>query len=275
MNIMELPMLVAAFAEIDADNGNFTTLNEAYVVPKKWHNHFLTTEGILLSLKGKTVRGLLGKKLNTKENRLTFEALFRKDLKPMPGDNDALLNVVLPCNDADELLLKAHGCSDKVTKMVQEVFYQYFDGKLSKAMHMTLKRLRGPKVVVVLEVMWGERGQRPLRWFDINPLNHSGRRLIDIVGSGNFTVTNACSDIVYDAKHRGTPDKAWLEANLRELAPDVLLVCGKVAQATFARAMAPKARVIALPHPAARTWSKATIEAARRKVSKAIEATAV
>ena len=125
------------------------------------------------------------------------------------------------------------------------------------------------KIVALLEVQWGIPGQRPSRWFRINPLNHSGRRLIGIIGVP-FKVTNACSDIVYSARGRGTPDPVWLEENLRMLAPDVLIVCGRVARKTFARHMAPQATVVRLPHPAARTWSKERIAAAKRRVQKAI-----
>lgn len=73
-----------------------------------------------------------------------------------------------------------------------------------------------PKIVVVLEVMWGMRGDRPLPWFHINPRNHSGCRLMGILGCGwrDFVVTNACPDIVYSARSRGTPSKAWLRDNL-------------------------------------------------------------
>lgn len=127
------------------------------------------------------------------------------------------------------------------------------------------------KIVVVLEVMWGMPGDPPRRWFRINPYNHSGRRLINIIGRSDFIVTNACPDVVYSAKGRGKPDADWLARNLAALKPDVLLVCGRVAHTTFKYSMVPSStEVIALPHPAARNWSKAKIVQAQRVIQKAI-----
>lgn len=127
--------------------------------------------------------------------------------------------------------------------------------------------MRANRIVVVLEVQWGYPGDRPLRWFYINPFNHSGRRLIQLVGHMAFKVTNACSDIVYSARDRGTPDPAWLRANLKALRPDLVIVAGKVATATFHRSMVPAAtRVLKMPHPAARTWSKALIAKWARRI---------
>jgi hypothetical protein len=126
---------------------------------------------------------------------------------------------------------------------------------------------RKPRVVAVLEVMWGLPGDKPLRWFDINPHNHSGRRLNGIINPHTYCVTNACPDVVYAANQRGTPSHAWLRENLKRLKPSVILLCGNVAQKTFTASMAPDARVIRMPHPAARTWSKAKIAQARRKLA--------
>jgi hypothetical protein len=130
------------------------------------------------------------------------------------------------------------------------------------------------KIVVVLEVMWGMPGDGPLRWFRINPYNHSGRRLIGLIGHGDFTVTNACPDVVYSASGKGKPSKGWLRANLKALRPDVVLVCGRVAHATFEQSMCPSARVVTLQHPAARTWSKRKLVIAKRKIAEAIEGVA-
>ena len=103
-------------------------------------------------------------------------------------------------------------------------------------------------LVVVLEVMWGSRGRH--RAFRINPLNHSGARLIKLIGHDDFLVTNACPDPVPTAKGRSKPDAQWLRDNLRLLQPTAILVCGSVAQATFQPSMAQGARVLHLPHPA-------------------------
>jgi hypothetical protein len=127
------------------------------------------------------------------------------------------------------------------------------------------------RIVVVLEVMWGLPGDLPCRWFRINPYNFSGARLIKLIGHSNFLVTNACPDVAYNANGRGTPDAGWLAHNLAKLQPEVLLVCGRVAQATFKPHMvASRTKVISLPHPAARNWSKARIKRAQRRVQEAL-----
>jgi uracil-DNA glycosylase len=127
------------------------------------------------------------------------------------------------------------------------------------------------RIVVVLAVQWGYPGDTVARWFHPNPYNHSGGRLIRLIGHGAFKMTNACSDIVYRATQQGTPDPAWLRRNLRALRPDVVLVCGKVAQATFERGMVGKAaKVFKLPHPAARTWSKRMIEQWAKRIQKEV-----
>ena len=125
------------------------------------------------------------------------------------------------------------------------------------------------KIVVVLAVQWGYPGDRPERWFHINPYNHSGRRLIGLVGHRNFKVTNACSDIVFRASDKGTPDAAWLRRNLAVLRPDLVLLCGNVAQSTFKRSMVePETKVMRLPHPAARHWSKKMMKRWTRKIQR-------
>lgn len=116
-------------------------------------------------------------------------------------------------------------------------------------------------IVAVLEVMWGRTpGQAP-RWFRINPNNFSGRRLIKIVGSEDFWVTNACRECVVSASEHPRPDAAWLRENLTMLAPRALLVCGRVAQTTFCRDMAlSDCVVMPMLHPAARTITSAQVE---------------
>jgi hypothetical protein len=125
-----------------------------------------------------------------------------------------------------------------------------------------------PRIVAVLEVMWGTPGR--YRAFRINPLNASGARLIRLIGHNKFLVTNACPDGVMRATERGRPDAEWLRANLKALRPDVLLVCGTVAQATFAHDMAPRAKVLHMPHPAARNWSRQRLAAWRRRIQAAL-----
>lgn len=151
------------------------------------------------------------------------------------------------------------------------------------------------RVVAVLETMWDWRqmtsgaGYREApRYFRINPDNFSGRRLYRLVGpDARLLVTNACRELATSAKGHGTPDPVWLGENLHildspraafdnvpravalsaeaELVPriDVLLVCGKVAQAAYKACgyVPAKAGVIEMPHPAARAvWTRAFID---------------
>lgn len=131
------------------------------------------------------------------------------------------------------------------------------------------------RVVAILEVMWDWRqmtsgagyAEAP-RYFQINPQNHSGRRLYRLVGlDASLVVTNACRELVTGPTQHGTPDPVWLAENLRILDGDILdeqyidllLVCGKVAQRTFkvCKYRPRAARVIEIPHPAARSvWTR-------------------
>lgn len=131
-------------------------------------------------------------------------------------------------------------------------------------------------VVVILEVMWGLRYQEQgARWFRINPRNHSGKRLIQMLGHQDFVVTNACPQQVASAKHRGTPSAEWLHANLRSLMMantiDQVLVCGRVAEKTFmvnSYAMFCKLgiSIVFMPHPAAKGWTRLGLDNAAQAV---------
>ncbi len=120
--------------------------------------------------------------------------------------------------------------------------------------------------------MWGDfAGQAP-RFFKINPKNFSGRRLYSLIGpDSNLLVTNSCKFMVNAAHKHGVPNVEWLTQNLnilhRHRTYDVVLVCGKVAQATYKQCnFTPRlyTRVIEIPHPAARTvWTREYIETVR------------
>jgi hypothetical protein len=133
----------------------------------------------------------------------------------------------------------------------------------------------GKKIVAVLESMWdwrqmtsGAGYKEAPRSFRINPDNYSGKRLYRIVSRDtDLHVTNACRELCGSANHHGTPDPQWLRENLDLLAPfDVLLVCGKVAQATYARTGLDFQPTIEMPHPAARMWTHAMINAVAQRV---------
>lgn len=126
--------------------------------------------------------------------------------------------------------------------------------------------------IVMLEVMWdwrnvtssaGYKSEAP-RFFRINPNNHSGRRLHKwLTPQYEFLATNACPELVSSAKGRGTPSREWVKQNLTQIAVrriDLMLVCGKVAQATYDHKDLPDARIIEIPHPAARFWTSQGID---------------
>ena len=125
---------------------------------------------------------------------------------------------------------------------------------------------------VVLETMWGTPGSAP-GWFRINPQNHSGKRLFTLLGAPEVVwVTNCCREQVGHATHHGVPDVDWLIKNLKRVEFDRLLLCGKVAQETFARigldtaSVLRGATVFRLPHPAARNWTKQLIQEWKEKL---------
>jgi hypothetical protein len=124
------------------------------------------------------------------------------------------------------------------------------------------------KILAVLDTMWDhtQSGRRAPRWFEINPDNASGRRLYKIVGSHHLRVTNACQYIARNASQHGVPDSEWLQENIRRYDPQLLMVCGRVAQATWERTRTAPGRVLLMPHPAARRWSHAAVKAAQQAV---------
>lgn len=133
------------------------------------------------------------------------------------------------------------------------------------------------KAAVILEVMWdnrvpqGQTRQAP-RHFHINPKNHSGKKLHRWLEGYDFQVTNACSQVVASARDRGTPDPVWLHDNLARLYPlNLLLVCGSVAYRTLDKVAVPQLnpglRIIYLPHPAFRSWTKEAVERVRHIIA--------
>lgn len=130
------------------------------------------------------------------------------------------------------------------------------------------------RFIAVLDTMWGATGRAP-KCFFINPHNASGRRLYKLTQArpSDLIVVNSCREQVGHANAHGTPDPEWLLASLRSV-PDlyrsgVLLVCGKVAQKTFDQiAEHWRGRVICMPHPAARTWTKQQIADMQRHIAK-------
>lgn len=133
------------------------------------------------------------------------------------------------------------------------------------------------KAVSILEVMYDWRSmtssfgyaERAPEHYRINSENFTGKRLYYLLGNEyDLTVTNACPELVTGPTERGTPDKEWLRTNLAELWPfDLLLVCGRVALSTYEQRSAPHpCRIIEMPHPAARIWTREAMEKARRHV---------
>lgn len=151
-------------------------------------------------------------------------------------------------------------------------------------------------IVALLNSMWGwrgynEPGEEAPRYFKINPDNHSGRRLYSLVGDHSLLVTNACRTVQSHANAHGKPDGGWLRENLKFLETqkmDLLLVCGRVAQETFrqvssrtnylsfefvegrfkCQGMNKWVGYLSIDHPAARRWSKASIEGTRQEIER-------
>jgi hypothetical protein len=126
--------------------------------------------------------------------------------------------------------------------------------------------IRQARCLVVLDTMWGSGGKAD-PWFTINPYNHSGKRLYRLTGLelGQVWVTNACPEQTTHANAHGRPSARWLGACLRLLPPRArrlpLLVCGKVAQATYAEVKVKHyGEVFFMLHPAARTWTRQELE---------------
>jgi hypothetical protein len=133
-------------------------------------------------------------------------------------------------------------------------------------------------IVAVLDTMWDWKQQtssagykQAPRYFRINPNNFTGRRLYRLVGKAKLLVTDSCPELVSNPKQHGTPDPQWLSDNLFILNDlrriDLILVCGKVAQRTIQECPSvPNCSQLAIPHPAARTWTKAQLDETAKKI---------
>lgn len=131
-----------------------------------------------------------------------------------------------------------------------------------------------PLVVALLDSMWGNGGAAP-RFFTINPHNFSGRRLYRMVGKGcRLQVTNCCPVMQTHANSHGQPSPEYVAENLRRAGSfKVLLVCGKVAQATYKASgyrPSPGVTVIEMMHPAARTWTNAVLDTVTKRIAGAV-----
>lgn len=130
------------------------------------------------------------------------------------------------------------------------------------------------RFIAILDTMWGVGGRAP-KYFFINPNNASGRRLYKLTQacSIDLIVLNSCREQTSHADAHGTPDSEWLLSALRAVPSPyrsgILLVCGKVAQKTFDQiADQWRGRVLKMPHPAARTWTKEQIADMQRRIAK-------
>jgi hypothetical protein len=130
-------------------------------------------------------------------------------------------------------------------------------------------------VLAILDTMWGDFAGRAPRSFKINPLNHSGRRLYKLVGNeARLFVANSCPKMTNHANKHAKPDPKWLAKTLSRVKASVILVCGRVARRTFRQSrFRPPAgvRVLRIPHPAARTWTKGKIRRISRRICKALK----
>jgi hypothetical protein len=144
--------------------------------------------------------------------------------------------------------------------------------------------------VAVLDTMWDWRSMTSRagystapRFFRINARNHTGRRLYKLIGpSYHLLVTDSCKELVSSPKEHGNPDPIWLSDNLQIIHSyhpiDILLICGKVAQKTFLEILGMvedplfhEVRIIEIPHPAARTWTKERIKEVSRQIQEDLQ----
>ena len=131
-------------------------------------------------------------------------------------------------------------------------------------------------VVAILDTMWGDEPGEAPPFFKINPRNHSGRRLYNLIGEdASLLVTDSCRELVTSPKDHGKPDPEWLRQNLEHLESlrhiDLLLVCGAVAKKTYGRCCflpSSQTRIIEMPHPAARlVWTRDLIEKLKAEIA--------
>ena len=131
------------------------------------------------------------------------------------------------------------------------------------------------RVLAVLDTMYNWKSladghQQSPRAFAINPRNHTGKRLYNLIGPGNeLLVTNCCKEIGHNSSSHGKPDVDWLKSNLQFLEDwfDLVLICGNVASKTYEQTGLNYPNVITMLHPAARTWTKQLIQEMKERIN--------
>jgi hypothetical protein len=124
--------------------------------------------------------------------------------------------------------------------------------------------------------MYGYEEIEAPRWFSINPLNHSGKRLYWLTGlkPGELWVTNCHSMMGTHSGFHGKPEHKWLRENLlalpRSMDDTLLLICGRVAQKTFEgiglNFDSWEHKIRYFKHPAARTWTRKELDKTQKRI---------
>lgn len=132
------------------------------------------------------------------------------------------------------------------------------------------------KILAILETMWGPAHhvgrQAPLH-FEINPGNHSGKRLYYTVGEHELRVTNAASLISAGPDEHHKPDPERLAKALTCHPWDAILVCGSIARHTYRDALNMLGlqlewkRSIFMPHPASRNLPNSVLDSIREELA--------
>lgn len=125
-------------------------------------------------------------------------------------------------------------------------------------------------VLAILQNMWGDHRFAPIT-FRISYTNHSGRRLYRFMPDhARLLVTNAASVCTPTAKGKAPTDLIHLASAINQQPWDLILICGKQAQAACMAIALPPCPTIELPHPAWRWWNERLIEETRLIVAEAL-----
>jgi hypothetical protein len=123
------------------------------------------------------------------------------------------------------------------------------------------------KILVILQNMYSGSGRdtkAPLL-FKINPYNHSGKRLYKLI-EDDFWVTNSSSILSGGgAKSYSGIDVKFLQRAIDKFDWDLIIICGNQAKkAFFMCEYLKEARLLFIPHPAARDFPNVLFDKIRR-----------
>ena len=137
-----------------------------------------------------------------------------------------------------------------------------------------------PRVLFVLQNAWrqeapvgGRREWKPRHWAKALWASHTGRRLREFIPEGiELVVINASPEVGNRSTAVFLADAMRMHVQMQGLHPDLVVLCGKVAQELLIVVKDYERPYVLAPHPAWRALSKARTAEIREEIVDAVQA---